>query len=377
MLGTWSVSGDATKSVSVIQGIRDAVGEDAKILYAQGSNISDNAEFAKRVNSFGQEIVISETDPDEMLKQAVAVAKKSDVVVAVVGESANMSGESSSLSEIELQPAQRKLLEALKEVGKPVVIVLFNGRPMPIQWESENMDAILDVWFGGTEAGNAIADVIFGDVNPGGKLTTSFPVNVGQIPVYHSMLNSGRPFNGEGPAPKFTSNYLDIPNGPLYAFGHGLSYTTFEYSQPKLSQNEITANNTTSVSVEVTNTGDVAGTEVVQMYIRDIVGSISRPMKELKGFEKIALEPGETKRVVFEIDSELVSFYNSELKFVAEPGKFEVFIGGNSVNVQKLEFDPQRPAGTRPTLTEIEELLCRQQSLQVEVRESDNQSRCV
>lgn len=339
MLGTWSVSGDATKSVSVIDGIRAAVGAQTQILYAQGSNITDDAAFAKRVNAFGQEIVISKTGADQMLAEAIDVAKKSDVVVAVMGESANMSGESSSLADIGLQPAQRKLLKTLAKIGKPVVLVLFNGRPMTITWESENMNAILDVWFGGTEAGNAIADVIFGDVNPGGKLTTSFPVSVGQVPVYHSMLNSGRPYNGDGDAPKFTSNYLDIPNKPLFAFGHGLSYTTFEYSQPILSQSQLTDDQTISVSVEVTNTGVIAGTEVVQMYLRDVVGSISRPMKELKGFEKISLKPQETQRVTFEIDASLLSFFNSNMEFVAEPGKFELFIGGNSVDVQKLDFE--------------------------------------
>ena len=339
MLGTWSVSGDAKKSVSVMAGMKRAVGDDVEILYAKGCNISDDPAFAKRVNTFAQEIVISDLDADEMIKEAIEVARKSDVVVAVMGESSNMSGESSSMADIRLQPAQRKLLKALAKIEKPIVLVLFNGRPMTIKWESENMDAILDVWFGGTEAGNAVADVLFGEVNPGGKLTTSFPVSVGQIPVYHSMLNSGRPYNGDGDAPKFTSNYLDIPNKPLYAFGHGLSYTTFEYGPPTLTQTEINDGETIYVSIEVTNTGDRAGTEVVQMYLRDVAGSISRPMKELKGFEKIELAPQETKKVSFEIDQSLLSFFNSDLEFVAEPGMFELFIGGNSVDVQKLEFE--------------------------------------
>ncbi len=337
MLGCWSVSGDWQKSVSVLAGLKQAVGDDVTIVHAKGCNISDDEQLAKRVNAFGKEIVISDRSADELIQEAVAAAEKSDIVVAVVGEAANMSGEASSMASIGLQPSQRKLLDALTKTDKPIVLVLFNGRPMTLQWESENMDAILDVWFGGTEAGNAVADVLFGDVNPAGKLTTSFPISVGQIPVYHSMLNTGRPSPAE--RPKFTSNYLDIPNDPLYAFGHGLSYTSFKYGQPKLSKTELSGDQTVTFSVEVTNVGQRPGTEIVQMYIRDLVGSISRPTKELKGFEKAELQPQETKLVTFEIDRSLLSFFNSDLEFVAEPGKFEVFVGGNSVDVQKLEFE--------------------------------------
>jgi beta-glucosidase len=338
MLGTWSVSGDHEKAVTVIEGIKAAVGNRATINYAQGANISDDSIFAKKVNVFGQEIVISKRSADEMIKEAVKAAKASDVVVAVMGEAANMSGEASSLAHIGLQPSQRKLLEALRATGKPIVMVLYNGRPMTLQWESENINAVLDVWFGGTEGGHAVADVLFGDVNPGGKLTTSFPVHVGQIPVYHSMLNTGRPYHGEE-ASKFKSNYLDIPNEPLYPFGYGLSYTNFEYGDLSVKEVTLSGEATVSISVNVKNTGKRAGSEVVQLYIRDVVGSISRPMKELKGFEKINLEVGESKEVSFKIDRELLKFYNSELEWVAEPGEFEVFIGGSSMDIQKMELE--------------------------------------
>ena len=335
MLGTWSVSGDHNKAVTVIEGIKE-VAKNAEILYAKGANISDDPVFAKRVNAFGEEIVIDERPADEMLKEAIEVANKADVVVAVVGEAADMSGEASSLAHIGLQPEQVRLLQALKATGKPIVMVLYNGRPMTLPWEDENMDAILDVWFGGTEGGRAVADVLFGDVNPSGKLTTSFPVHVGQIPVYHSMLNTGRPDNGSNS--KFRSNYLDIPNDPLYPFGFGLSYSNFEYSLPTISANRMGRDGSLTVTINVTNKGDVAGKEVVQMYIRDVVGSISRPMKELKGFQKVTINPGESKLVSFEITEDLLSFYNSDLEWVAEPGKFEVFIGPNSRDVKTIKF---------------------------------------
>jgi len=336
MLGTWSVSGDWNKAVTVIEGIREGAGN-AQVLYAKGANISDDEEFARKVNAFGEEVVIDDRSPDAMIREAVQAANRADVIVAVVGEAADMSGEASSLAHISLQPSQRKLLEALKATGKPIVMVLYNGRPMVLNWENENMDAILDVWFGGTEGGRAVADVLFGDVNPGGKLTTSFPVHVGQIPVYHSMLNTGRPYGGQERS-KFMSNYLDIPNEPLYPFGYGLSYTTFDYSEVSLSDTTMTSSSL-AASVTVTNSGSVAGSEVVQMYIRDVVGSISRPLKELKGFEKIELAPGESKEVTFEITKDLLKFYNTDLEHVAEPGEFRVFIGTNSRDTEELSFE--------------------------------------
>lgn len=336
MLGTWSVSGDHSKAVTVIEGIKSAVGNTAEILYAKGANISDDPAFAKRVNAFGTEINIDKRDPDLMIKEAVEAANKSDVIVAVMGEAADMSGEASSLAYIGLQPSQDKLLKALRATGKPIVLVLYNGRPMTLGWESENMDAILDVWFGGTEGGHAVADVLFGDVNPGGRLTTSFPVAVGQIPVYHSMLNTGRPDYGS--RSKFKSNYLDIPNDPLYPFGYGLSYTTFEYGEMTLSDTILTSSNQLAASVTITNTGRRSGSEVVQLYIRDVVGSISRPMMELKGFEKINLDAGESQKVIFTINKEMLKFYNSDLNYVNEAGEYELMIGKNAGELEKKRF---------------------------------------
>jgi beta-glucosidase len=337
MMGTWSVSGDFDKSVTVLEGIRNVVGNGATIRYAKGANISDDPVFAKKVNAFGEEIRIDERTPDAMLKEAVQIARNSDVIVAVMGEAADMTGEASSMADIGLQPSQKRLLEALKATGKPIVMVLFNGRPITLTWENEQMDAILDVWFGGIEAGNGVADVLFGDASPSGKLTASFPVSVGQIPVYHSMLNTGRPYRGEE-ASKFKSNYLDIPNEPLYPFGYGLTYTTFEYSGLSISAGELERGGSLTVEVTVKNTGKRAGSEIVQLYIRDVVGSISRPMKELKGFEKIRLEPGASKTVTFTIDEELLKFYDYDLNYVAESGDFQVFVGPNSRDAEMKEF---------------------------------------
>lgn len=337
MMGTWSVSGDHSKSITVMEGIRNVVGEQATILYAKGANISDDPEFARKVNVFGEEISIDERPPEVMLQEAVMTAEQSDVIIAVVGEAADMSGEAASMADIGLQPSQVRLLQALKETGKPIAMVLFNGRPMTLTWESENIDAILDVWFGGIEAGNAVADVLFGDVSPEGKLTTSFPVHVGQVPVYHSMLNTGRPYRGEQFS-KFKSNYLDIPNEPLYPFGYGLNYTTFEYGEMTLSDSTLARDGSITASVTVTNTGERGGREIVQLYIRDMVGSISRPVMELKGFEKVDLQPGETKEVQFRIDEELLKFYNYDLEYVAESGAFHVFVGPDSRDVQLKRF---------------------------------------
>lgn len=339
MLGTWSVSGDFEKAVTVLEGLREvAAGTGTSISYAKGANISDDPVFAKKVNAFGEEITIDKRSPEDMISEAVGLAKNADVVVAVMGEAADMTGEASSMADIGLQPSQVKLLEALKEVGKPIVLVLYNGRPMTLKWENQQMDAILDVWFGGTEGGRAVADVLFGSVNPSGRLTTSFPVHVGQIPVYHSMLNTGRPYRGEE-ASKFKSNYLDISNEPLFPFGFGLSYTSFEYGDVVLSAPSMTKGGNIKCAVTVKNTGNLEGREVVQLYIQDVVASISRPVKELKGFQKISLKPGESKRVEFTIDESSLSFYNSDLKLVTEPGTFKVMVGPNSRDLKEKAFE--------------------------------------
>lgn len=336
MLGTWSVAGDHQKSVTVIEGIK-SVAAGANIMYAKGCNLSDDTVFAKKVNVFGEEINRDARSAEEMIKEAVEAASKSDVVVAVMGEAADMTGEASSMADISLPESQKELLKALVKTGKPIVLVLFNGRPMTLTWENDNIPAILDVWFGGTESGNAIADVLFGDYNPSGKLSMTFPVHVGQIPVYHSMLNTGRPYNNE-PFSKFKSNYLDIPNEPLYPFGYGLSYTNFSYGEIKLSSVTLNTGKDIVAKIDVKNTGTKEGVEIVQLYLRDVVGSISRPMKELKGFQKVALRAGETKTVEFRITANDLKFYNSDLKLVAEPGDFKVFIGGNSRDVKESSF---------------------------------------
>lgn len=337
MLGTWSVGGDWQKAVTVLEGIKSVAGSSTNILYAKGANISNDPVFAKKVNVFGEEITIDPRSPEEMIKEAVDIGGKSDLIVAVMGEAADMTGEASSMADIGLPESQKNLLRALAKTGKPIVLVLFNGRPMTLKWENQNMTAILDVWFGGTEGGNAIADVLFGHYNPSGKLSMSFPVHVGQIPVYHSQLNTGRPYHGEEFS-KFKSNYLDIPNEPLYPFGYGLSYSNFAYGDLKLSSNKMNASQSITASIELTNKGTVDGTEIVQLYIRDVVGSVSRPMKELKGFQKVFLKAGETKTINFKISINELKFYNSELKYIAEPGEFKVFVGGNSRDVKEAGF---------------------------------------
>lgn len=338
MPGTWAVATDFTKAVSVLDGLKNAVGDKVKILYAKGANVVGDEKYNERISVFGKSTQWDKRPPKDMIAEAVAVARKADVVVAAVGESAEMSGESSSRSDIGLPGYQQELLEALVATGKPVVMVLFNGRPLTIGWEKEHIPAILDVWFPGTEAGNAIADVLFGKVNPSGKLTTTFPQNVGQIPLYYNHKNTGRPLAKGAWFTKFRSNYLDVSNDPLFPFGYGLSYTKFDYKNLALSDSTLTADGKLTVSVEVTNSGNYDGAEVVQLYIRDLVGSVTHPVKELKGFQKIFLKKGETKKVEFTLTEKDLRFYNSDLKFVSEPGKFDVFVGTNSDDVLETGF---------------------------------------
>jgi beta-glucosidase len=338
MPGTWSVAAEFDKSISLLAGLKNAVGDKANILYAKGSNLDADVAFEERAGMFGKAIGRDNRPAADIIAEAVAIANQSDVVVAALGESAEMSGECSSRTNLEMPGVQQDLLKALLKTGKPVVLVLFTGRPLVLKWENENVPAILNVWFAGSEAGDAIADVLFGDVNPSGKLTTTFPQNVGQVPIYYAHKNTGRPL-GEGKwFEKFRSNYLDVSNDPVYPFGYGLSYTTFSYSDIKLSAASMTANQTITASVMVTNTGSRKGKEVVQLYIRDLVGSITRPVKELKGFQKIELNAGESKEVKFTISVNDLKFYNSDLKWVAEPGDFKVFIGTSSANVKEASF---------------------------------------
>jgi beta-glucosidase len=338
MLGTWVVAGKWEQSVSVLEGIKNVAGNAVNIITAKGANITDDtAMFLKRVNALGVEAEIDKRSPAEMISEAVAAANKADVVVAVVGESSNMSGESASRADINIPESQKDLLKALSKTGKPLVIVLFNGRPLTLVWENEHANAILDAWALGTEAGNAIADVLFGAVNPSGKITATFPRSVGQIPIYYNHKNTGRPFDGTG-FPKFKSNYLDESNDPLFPFGYGLSYTKFEYSPVMLSKTVLKGEEKLTATVTLTNAGKYAGEEVVQLYISDPVASVTRAVKDLKGFQKILLQPGESKEVSFQIGTEQLSFFNSELKKVWEPGKFVVHIGTNSAQVQSAEL---------------------------------------
>ncbi|HEY2580652.1 MAG TPA: beta-glucosidase BglX [Mucilaginibacter sp.] len=329
MLGTWVVAGDPSKSVSVIDGIKNVAGNGLNILYARGANITDDSLLGARSYFYGMRQMKDKRSPQEMIDEAVEIAKKADVVVAVVGESANMSGESSSRSDISIPESQEALLKALSKTGKPLVIVLFNGRPLTLTWEDKHAAAILDAWAPGTEAGNAIADVLFGNYNPAGKITATFPRSVGQIPIYYSHKNTGRPYK-DGELAKFKSDYLDISNDPLYPFGFGLSYTSFNYSNIKLDKTNLKGNETLTATVTVTNIGKYEGEEVAQLYISDPVASISRSVKELKGYKKINLKPGESKDVVFNITTNDLKFYNEQLKYDWEPGQFVVQIGPNS-----------------------------------------------
>jgi beta-glucosidase len=338
MPGTWSVAADFSKSISLLEGMKSVIGEDAKIHFAKGANIFSDAALEARVSVFDKPTGRDDRSDAALIQEAVNVAEKSDVVVAALGEAAEMSGESSSRSDIGLPQNQQELLKALLKTDKPVILVLFTGRPLTMKWENENVPAILNVWFGGSEAGYAIADVLYGDVNPSGKLSTTFPQNVGQIPLYYNHKNTGRPLEEGKWFEKFRSNYLDVSNDPVYPFGFGLSYTTFSYSDISLSKTSIKPDEKLEVKVSVTNSGNYDGEEVVQLYLRDLVGSITRPVKELKGFQKIFLKKGERKEVVFTIGVDDLKFYNSELNFVAEPGEFKVFIGGNSRDVKETGF---------------------------------------
>lgn len=338
MTGTWSVAAENSKSISLLAGLQSAVGDNAKIVYAKGSNLTADSVLEQRATMFGKTLHRDKRPAEDILKEALKVANKADVIVAAVGESAEMSGESSSRTDIEIPQIQQDLLRALLETGKPVVLVLFTGRPLALTWEHENVPAILNVWFGGSESGDAIADVLFGDVNPSGKLTMTFPQNVGQIPLYYNRKNTGRPLKEGKWFEKFRSNYLDVSNDPLYPFGYGLSYTTFNYSDIILNKKSFKPGESITAEVTVSNTGLTEGKEVVQLYIRDMVGSITRPVKELKGFQKIHLKAGESKTVSFRITEEDLKFYNSDLKFVSEPGDFKLFIGTNSRDVKETDF---------------------------------------
>lgn len=322
-LGPWSGAGDTADVVTLLEGIERALPASAKILYAEGydkKTFTDRGGFAR----------------------AIQAAKSAEAVILVLGETAGMSGEASNRASLDLPGEQEALARAIHAVGKPLVVVLMNGRPLSINWlaegsfGAENVPAILETWFLGVQTGPAAADVLFGDYNPGGKLPATFPRSAGQIPIYYNHKNTGRPpIAGE----HYTSQYLDLPFTPLYPFGYGLSYTTFEYGAPRLSVPEMEFIDTLTVEVNVTNTGKRPGDEVVQFYIQDEVASVTRPVKQLRGFRRIHLEPGETQTVTFQLTFEDLAFYNQEMQWVVEPGFFKVFLGGNSVEVQEARFE--------------------------------------
>lgn len=339
MTGTWSVSADLTKHPSLLEALQQQAGNQVKINYAKGANLTADSLLEINSTMFGRSLNRDARTAEQLRKEALDAAAKSDIIVAALGEASEMTGEAASRSDIGIPDTQKELLAALLATGKPVVLVLFAGRPMTLSWEQEHVPAILNVWFGGCEAGAAITDVLFGDVNPSGKLTTSFPQNVGQVPIYYSHKNTGRPLAGNDKwFTKFRSNYLDVSNEPLYPFGYGLSYTSFSYSDIRLSANQFKPGGHIEATITVTNTGKVDGIEVVQLYTRDMVGSIARPVKELKGFQRIALKAGESKQVTFTITENDLKFFNNELKYAAEPGAFRLFIGGNSRDVKETGF---------------------------------------
>ncbi|HWP41736.1 MAG TPA: glycoside hydrolase family 3 C-terminal domain-containing protein, partial [Blastocatellia bacterium] len=316
MLGSWSGDGRPEDAVTLLAGIRAKVSPGTRVAYAKGVEIDG--------------------DSTEGIAEAARLASESDVAVLAVGESAEMSGEAASRASLDLPGRQLDLVKAVVATGKPTVVVLMNGRPLTINWIAENAPAVLEAWFAGTQAGHAIADVLFGDVNPGGKLPVTFPRAVGQAPLYYNHKNTGRP---PDPKNKYTSKYLDVPVTPLYPFGYGLSYTQFRIANLRLSAKRIPPDGQLTVSVDVENVGKRAGDEVVQLYIRDVVASVTRPLKELRGFERITLGPGERRRVEFKLGPEQLGFYNRDMRFAVEPGEFKVFVGNSSVDLLEAGFE--------------------------------------
>jgi beta-glucosidase len=337
MGGTWSVAANLSKATSLLQAFKETIGDKVAINYAKGSNLDADAKFEERAGMFGKSLKRDNRTDAQLLNEALDAAAKSDVIVVAAGESAEMSGEASSRSNLDIPGVQKNLIQALLKTGKPVVLVLFTGRPLTLTWENEYVPAILNVWFPGSEGPYAIADVLFGDVNPSGKLSATFPQNVGQVPLFYNHKNTGRPLRGPW-FQKFQSNYLDVSNDPLYPFGYGLSYTNFSYSDMALSTTKAKGNQSVTASVTLTNTGSYEGKEVVQLYIRDVVGSITRPVSELKGFQKISLKPGESTKVSFNITPEDLKFYNYDLKYDWEAGDFEIMIGTNAQAVKKANI---------------------------------------
>jgi beta-glucosidase len=314
LLGSWTGDGHADDAVNLAEGIKGKLTSTMQVYYAKGCDLDG--------------------DSTAGFDEAVRVAQQSEVVVVAVGESAAMSGEAASRSSLDLPGQQTNLVKALQATGKPVVVVLMNGRPLTINWIAENSPAVLETWFAGTQAGNAIADVLFGDTNPGGKLPVTFPRSVGQEPLYYNHMNTGRPAD---PRNKYTSKYLDVSWTPLFPFGYGLSYTQFRLSNLQASAKTIRPDGRLTVTVEVENTGPRTGDEVVQVYIRDVAASITRPVKELKGFQRVTLRAGEKRRLEFTLTPDLLGFYNRDMQFVVEPGDFQVMVGTSSADEHELQ----------------------------------------
>lgn len=333
MIGCWSGAGDWNKSITLLEGMKAVAGATTKILYSQGSNITENKDLARQLNEQGGELTA--LNPDSLLAAAVAIAKTADVIVLAVGESQGMTGEATSRTDIGLGQNQRLLMQEMLKLGKPVVMVLMNGRPITLSWEDEHMPAILETWFAGTEAGYSIADVLFGDYNPAGKLTISFPRVMGQIPIYYNSKYTGRPAR---PGNHYSSKYMDAPNTPLYPFGYGLSYTSFSYSAPVIDKPKMKSSDALHISLTVKNTGQFDGEETVQLYIRDLVGSVTRPVKQLRGFEKVFLKKGESRNIVFTLVNDDLKFYTLDMTYKSEPGAFKIFTGPNSSDVQEASF---------------------------------------
>lgn len=338
MCGMWSQLCVDSRHISLLQAFKEELGNDAELIYAQGSNLY----FSEKTQQYATgRRPIPRGDDGALLSEALAAADEADVIVAALGESCEMSGESASRADITIPDAQRQLLKELVATGKPVVLLLFTGRPLALDWESENVPAILNVWYAGSEAGHAISDAVFGKTNPCGKLTTTFPRAVGQEPLYYNYLQCSRPPWTDDHFAAYSSSYIDVPNTPLYPFGYGLSYTTFGYGTPEISSDRISVSEPVKISLDVTNTGKRAGVEIIQLYIHDCFASIARPVKELKNYQRVTLQPGETKRVEFTLTVDDLKFYNANLKFVYEPGNFEIMVGPDSNNLQTLTFQAE------------------------------------
>lgn len=336
MCGMWSQLCVDSRHISLLQAFREELGNDAELIYAQGSNLY----YSEKTQQYATgRRPIPRGDDGALLSEALAAADEADVIVAALGESCEMTGESASRADIAIPDAQRQLLKELVATGKPVVLLLFTGRPLALDWESENVPAILNVWYAGSEAGHAISDAVFGKTNPCGKLTTTFPRAVGQEPLYYNYLQCSRPPWTDDHFAAYSSSYIDVPNTLLYPFGYGLSYTTFGYGTPEISSDRISVSEPVKISLDVTNTGKRAGVEIIQLYIHDCFASIARPVKELKNYQRVTLQPGETKKVEFMLTVDDLKFYNADLKLVYEPGDFEIMVGPDSahLNVKRIK----------------------------------------